>query len=80
MDNEVFKNYLKDLGYIIKELALEAKAQKDKSKDKEEEIYYTGYLMGFHRIISLMQQQASGFRIPLKSLSLEKLDPDKDLI
>jgi hypothetical protein len=36
--------------------------------------------MGFHRIFSLMQQQAEGFQIPFKELGLDDIDPNIDFI
>lgn len=71
-----YENYLKDLGLIIKKMALEAK--KDDLKKKTE--YSNGYLMGFHRVVSLMQQQAKGFNITLEEINLKDLDADKDLV
>ena len=65
MKNELFENYLRDLGFEIKELALNAKKRRDTSKGTESEAYNNGYLMGFHRVVSLMQQQADAFGISL---------------
>ena len=79
-DPVVFVNYLHDLGFQLKEYALEAKKRADTSKGTPEESYYTGYLMGFHRVVSLMQQQAEAFGIPLRMLGLEGFDAEKDLI
>jgi len=36
--------------------------------------------MGYHRVLSLMQQQAESFQIPLEELGLDNFDPDIDLI
>jgi hypothetical protein len=36
--------------------------------------------LGFHRIISLMQQQALAFGIDLKALQLDEIKPDRDLV
>ncbi|MCK4766073.1 MAG: hypothetical protein KAW12_27995 [Candidatus Aminicenantes bacterium] len=80
MNNEVYKDYLLDLIVILKEYASEAKSNKVKSIATKDEDYNTGYLMGYHRVISLMQQQAEGFQIPLEELGLDKIDPDRDLI
>ncbi len=76
----VYKNYLHDLGIIIKEEALESKKKKKMSKTINEKDFNTGYMMGFHRVISLMQQQAEAFNIDLKDISLNDIDPYKDLL
>ena len=76
-DRTVFENYLLDLGVIFREIALEAKeaAKSDSATDFE-----VGYMAGFHRVVSLMQQQAEAFQIPLASIGLEGIDADRDLV
>ncbi len=78
LELENYENYLHDLGYVIKEEALNAK--KEISMDDKEKDYKTGYMMGFHRVISLMQQYAKLFDIPLKKNALRDIDPYKDLL
>ncbi len=76
-----YDNYLYDLGQIIKERAFEAKTERDrKRKGSEEYLYEAGRLMAFNEVISIMQQQAEGFDIPLEELNLQGIDPDRDLI
>lgn len=76
IDATVYQNYLKDLGEGIKELALEAKQQAvEKGSD-----FSLGYMAGFHRIVSLMQQQAESFDIPVKEIGLDGIDADGDLV
>jgi len=64
-----YKNYLEDLGPIIKEYALE---EKNNSSGSE---FDNGQLMAFHRVISLMQQQAEAFEIPLSEIGLQDFNP-----
>lgn len=80
MSSEVYSNYLHDLGILLKEMALKAKAKKQSSLRSEDEAFATGYLAAFHRVISLMQQQAEGFQIPFQDIGLEDIDADEDLI
>ena len=80
MDKDIYKDYLKDLIVILKEYASVAKSKKDNSIDTKSGEFISGYLMGFHRIFSLMQQQAEGFQIPLKELGLDDIDPNNDFI
>ena len=76
LDAEVFQNYLRDLGVLIKELSLEAKQEAgEKGTD-----FSVGYLAGFHRVVSLMQQQAEAFGIPFKEIGLEGIDADESLV
>jgi hypothetical protein len=75
-DDSRYQNYLFDLGTLLKEMALEAK-QKANSSGSDFDV---GYMAGFHRVLSLMQQQAHAFGIELSELSLDGIDPDEDLV
>ncbi len=79
MEEQTFKNYLHDLGTLIKENAREAKEKKDSSKGSSSQDYDSGYLMAWYEVVSLMQQQAEAFGIPFEFLDLHDIDPDKDL-
>ncbi|MCB2218092.1 hypothetical protein [Desulfofustis glycolicus] len=74
--NALYQDYLIDLSFLLKEMAIEAK----KASDKEKTDFSVGYLSGFHRVISLMQQQAESFGIPLDILGLDGIDPNLDLV
>ena len=75
-DMTVYKDYLQDLGILIKEMAFEAKS--DANDDGTD--FSIGYMAGFHRIVSLMQQQAEAFGIPLDNIGLNGIDADADLV
>ena len=71
-----YRLYLRDLGYLIRELAVDSKmTMLEKQSD-----FTAGYVAGFHRVVSLMQQQAEAFNIPLKDLGLDDFDPDSELV
>jgi hypothetical protein len=78
-DDEKFKHYLFDLGRLVREYALAAVEERQKQEDTASLEFYEGYILGLHRIVSLMQQQALAFGIELKDLQLEGLEPDRDL-
>jgi len=78
--NEEFKNYVYDLGLLLKEKALEAKAAKNESRGGDNYDYYLGYLMAFHEIVSMMQQQAEAFDIALNDIGLGDIDPELELL
>ncbi len=80
MNNEKYKNYLHDLGGLLKEKAIEAKFDKKNSFELEERVYKTGYLMAFHEVIDLMKQQAMAFGIEQKDIGLAGIDADLDLL
>ncbi|MCG9739576.1 hypothetical protein L1D32_15540 [Shewanella insulae] len=79
MDNEKYKNYLCDLGTITKDYAREAVDDYKAAKGTTSEEYKTGYMMGFHRFITLMQQQAESFDIQLKEIGLDDIDENEFL-
>ena len=80
MENYKYKNYIYDLGVLIKEKALEAKQEKTDSKEKDNDKYIIGYLMAYHEIIDLMKQQATNFDIKQNEIGLDGINPEIDLI
>lgn len=76
---EKYRNYLFDLGLILKKRALEAKEERDAAADGIEREYLSGRLMAFSEVLSIVQQQAQTFEISLSELRLDDLDPDRDL-
>jgi hypothetical protein len=79
-DHEKFKHYLFDLGRLVKEHALAAVAERQKQEDPASQEFYDGYVLGYHRVVSLMQQHALAFGIDLKDIQLEGIEPDRDLV
>ena len=78
--DEKYKLYLYDLGLILKELAFEIKAKRDKApKNSEERSFLSGELLGFNHTISILQQQADSFEIKREELRLDDVDSDSDL-
>lgn len=67
------------LGEALMELAVEAKAKKIAALGTDDENFQTGYLSAFHRVITLIQQQADIYEVPLDKLSLDKIK-ETDLI
>ncbi|KEQ14094.1 hypothetical protein [Endozoicomonas numazuensis] len=75
-NDNIYEDYLKDLGFLLKELAVDAK----KKNDQKHTDFSAGYLAGFHRVISLMQQQSEGFGLELEQIGLDGIDADDDLV
>lgn len=71
--------YLRDLGALVKERALEARRAKDEAKGDEGYDVQLGRLMALQEIVSLMQEQAASFEIPLEQICLDDIDPYDDL-
>ena len=70
MNHEKYQNYLLDLGTLAKEYAREAIKDSSGGEGNDSSDFKKGYVMGFHRLITLMQQQAETFDIPLEDIGL----------
>ena len=70
--DETHKHYLKDLGYFIREGAEEARATY-LAEPQDRDAFNLGYLMGYRRVVTLMQQQATAFGMPLEDICLENI-------
>lgn len=76
MGENRFENYLRDLGTLVREKAMNAQCVKSQKNDP----YDIGYLMAWHEVVSLMQSQANQFDITLSQIGLDEIDPQKDLL
>ncbi|WP_338458423.1 hypothetical protein [Pantoea sp. Nvir] len=79
MEFNEYEAFAVTLGEALKELAEEAKANKTAAIGTANETFQTGYLAAFHRVITLIQQQADIYDVPLKKLGLDKIK-ETDLI
>jgi hypothetical protein len=79
MTPETAANYLLDLGMLLKKEALDARARARLSKGSEGD-FDAGRAFAYYEVISLMQQQAHAFLLPLEALSLADIDADRDLL
>ncbi|MCP5467922.1 MAG: hypothetical protein H7A32_01470 [Deltaproteobacteria bacterium] len=50
------------------------------TKIRKKTDFAIGYMAAFHRIVSLMQQQAEAFSISIDEIGLEGIDADEDLV
>jgi hypothetical protein len=70
-------NYLRDLG---DELRRQAQAARDEARAKPGDAFAQGKAHAFYAVLSLMQQQAEGYALPLRDLALDGFDADRDLL
>ena len=70
-------NYLRDLGY---ELRRQAEAARAEARARPEDAFAQGQAHAFCSVLSLMQQQAQSFGLPLGELALDGLDAERDLL
>jgi hypothetical protein len=74
MSDGDYKAFLATFAEALIHYAEEAIEQRKNSLGTENELYYLGYLMGFHRVVTLLQQHAEVYDISLEELSLDKVD------
>jgi hypothetical protein len=80
MANETARNYLLDLGQLVRERAEEAAEEARAGAEKHgateaNRAFADGRVMGYYEVLSLMQNQAEAFGIPLEDLKLGGFDP-----
>jgi len=72
--------YMRDLSFVLKQDAREARAQHLAATTPEVKSFEAGRSMAYYEVIYTMQQQAIAFNIPFEVLNLADIDPDKDLL
>jgi len=80
MSERVADQYLLDFGQLLREHALAAKQQETDARGTEDHQFQLGRLTAYYEIVTLMQQQAVAFDLPLEALGLSGFDPDRDLL
>jgi len=67
-----YESFCIALGESLSEVIKEAIEKKQlENKDKNSMDFNNGYICGFHRIITLMQQQAEIFEIPYEEIGID---------
>ena len=79
MNDDRYRNYLHDLGRILRDEAIESKRKRDAATTSDSRLFSEGYLLALTHVIDTMQQQCIGFQIPLQSIGLDGFDPVKEL-
>jgi hypothetical protein len=70
---------LVSLAEVLLNYALEEQKDKNNTPEGEARIFSEGFLFGYNRCITIMQQLAKANDIPLKELGLDKIS-EKDLM
>jgi len=72
----VHQHYLRDLGYELRQRALETHGPQAEPPSE----FDRGERFAYYEVLSLMQEQAAAFNIPLADLALDGFDADRDLL
>jgi len=70
-------NYLRDLG---DDLRRQAQAARNEARANPNDAFAQGQAHAFYAVLSLMQHQAEGYALPLRDLTLDGVDTDRDLL
>src|SRR5205807_2035649 len=71
--SDLHKNYLFDLGYLLRERALEAKAAHEAARGTGSEAFESGQRIAYYAVMSLLISEAKSFQLPIEDLHLEGL-------
>ena len=71
------RNYLLDLGLILRESAEQARLRAVAARGTPEEAYEEGRAMAYQEVAGLLLKTAAAFGLPPEALQLGGLDPDR---
>lgn len=69
-----FEGYVRSFGEALRMYITEAKDAYVRSKGTPEEEYRAAYLMGFHRVVTWMQQTAESYELPAGAIGVEDIE------
>jgi hypothetical protein len=76
---KMIENYLHDVGFQLRNSALEVRKNLDAAVADEEKRFLEGKLLAYNEVISLLISQARSFDLSPSLLALDGFDPDSDL-
>ena len=74
-----YEAYVRVFGEALREIVINAKRDSDDSVGSDSESMKSGYLLAFHRVVTLMQQTAEIYEIPSDALGVADID-ENDLV
>lgn len=74
---DVHTNYLRDLGFLLRERAEAARCRAREAKGTPEESFESGRALAYYEVVSLMANQAETFGLPPVDLAFEDFDPGR---
>jgi len=80
MSDTQLPGFLFDVGLLLKEQALTAKAERDATSEPEQRSFAQGRLFAYLEVISLLQQELDAFGIDRSAMQLNDVTPEQDLL
>jgi hypothetical protein len=78
MTSDAFKNYIRDVVYLLREIG--AEAQRKSKRTEQSSDFDAGRALAYLEVLSLMQNQADAFQLSRDDLLLASFDPEVDPI
>ena len=78
IERETYEQFIRDLGFYVREQAIAAKRQRDDARaGSEQKSLSFGRAVAYSEVISAMQDYLRAFAIPLENMCLQDFDPDE---
>lgn len=74
------QGFLRDLGHLLRERAIDAKLERARAVDSDDEDMKLGRLMAYYEVLSLIEEQAAAFGLDDAVVGLEGFDAGRDLL
>jgi hypothetical protein len=74
MSDDSYKNYIRDLVYLLRQTGAEAQRRSAEAGPAAQ--FEAGRAMAYVEVLSLMQNQADAFQLPPDQLLLSGFDPE----
>jgi hypothetical protein len=74
--SSIHQYYLRDLGFLLRERAIEARIADGTSSDP----FLSGVAYAYYEMMSLLENQAAAFDLPAEDVGLENFDVDAQLL
>ena len=78
--SDTHANYLRDLGFLLREQAIAAKDASVAARGTEDAAYEAGRAMAYYEVMSLLVSQAEAFQLTSEDLRLDGFDADEELL
>ncbi len=80
MGKESLTNYIREITFLLKDYAKQAKEEADHPKEGDSAEFNSGFLMAYHQVIAVMKNQAPFFGLTQKEIGLADIEPERDLV
>lgn len=80
MSDTQLAGFIADVGLLLKQQALTAKAERDAVSEADQRSFAQGRLFAYLEVLSLVQQELDAFGIDRAAMQLADIEPERDLL